>query len=253
MACGATEAPLERTLVWGDEFDYTGAPDPEKWDYDLGDGCPRICGWGNNELEYYTREPENVRVENGSLIIEAHQGEKGGKAYTSARIVSRGKAAWKYGRVEVRAKIPGGLGTWAAIWMMPEDNHYGHWPKSGEIDIMEHVGYAPDQVLGTVHTEAYNGMIGTQVGDTIFDASAEQDFHVYTLDWTHNRIVVSMNDQPYFTFSQKPGADYKAWPFNQPFHLIMNLAVGGNWGGRHGVADDIWPRRMEVDYVRVYQ
>lgn len=169
----------DKKLVWADEFDYSGAPDSAKWDYDLGDGCPDVCGWGNDELEYYTKDPDNVRVENGTLIIEAHKSERGGKPYTSARIVSRGKGDWTYGRFEIKAKLPQGVGTWPAIWMLPTDWKYGGWPSSGEIDIMEHVGYDPLLIHGTVHTEAYNHKNQTQKGKSITVADAEGAFHVY--------------------------------------------------------------------------
>ena len=144
-----------RKLVWSDEFSTAGAPDTTRWNYDLGDGCPNVCGWGNNELEYYTNESKNVRIENDKLIIEAHKDSVGGKGFTSTRIVSKFKGDWLYGRIEVKAKLPRGKGTWPAIWMLSTDWKYGGWPASGEIDIMEHVGYDPGVVHGTIHTESY--------------------------------------------------------------------------------------------------
>lgn len=240
------------TLVWSDEFDKAGTPDATKWSYDLGDGCPGVCGWGNNELEYYTQDSKNVRVENGRLIIEAHKEEKGGRHYTSARIVSKGKGDWLYGRIEVRAKLPRGTGTWPAIWMLPTDWKYGGWPASGEIDIMEHVGFDPGVVHGTVHTEAYNHVKGTQKEGKVTVADFSDAFHVYAIEWSKEKMTFIVDDNEYFSVNKSAADDYKGWPFDQRFHLIMNIAVGGNWGGMKGVDDSIWPQRMEVEYVRAY-
>lgn len=240
-------------LVWSDEFDKPGVPDAAKWNYDLADGCPNVCGWGNNELQYYTDDPKNVRVENGNLVIEAHKEEKEGKAYTSTRIVSKGKGDWLYGRVEVRAKLPRGKGTWPAIWMLSTDWKYGGWPASGEIDIMEHVGFDPGIVHGTIHTESYNHIKGTQKEGKVTVANASDAFHVYAVEWTKDKMTFIVDNNAYYSVSRSPSEDFNGWPFDQRFHLIMNIAVGGNWGGMQGVDDSIWPQRMEVDYVRVYQ
>lgn len=239
--------------VWFDEFDYSGSPDSTKWNYDLGDGCPNVCGWGNNEAQYYTQDLKNVRVENGNLIIEAHQDSLGGKAYTSTRIVSKHKGDWLYGRIEVKAKLPRGKGTWPAIWMLSTDWKYGGWPESGEIDIMEHVGYDPGVIHGTIHTEAYNHVKGTQKEGKVTVADCMDEFHVYAIDWTKDKIDFFIDEKLYHTVNRDPKDDFKGWPFDQPFHLIMNIAVGGNWGGKEGIDPAIWPQRMEVDYVRVYQ
>ncbi len=243
----------DKKPVWSDEFDYSNAPDSTKWNYDLGDGCPNVCGWGNNEAEYYTKDSKNVRVENGNLIIEAHKDSLGGKAYTSTRIVSKFKGDWLYGRVEVKAKLPKGKGTWPAIWMLSTDWKYGGWPASGEIDIMEHVGYDPGVIHGTIHTESYNHSIGTQKEGKITVEDCMDEFHVYAIDWSENKMDFFVDDRLYYTVTRDPKEGYKGWPFDQRFHLIMNLAVGGNWGGKEGIDDSIWPQRMEVDYVRVYQ
>jgi beta-glucanase (GH16 family) len=239
--------------VWFDEFNYSGSPDSTKWNYDLGDGCPNVCGWGNNEAQYYTQDLKNVRVENGNLIIEAHQDSLGGKAYTSTRIVSKHKGDWLYGRIEVKAKLPRGKGTWPAIWMLSTDWKYGGWPESGEIDIMEHVGYDPGVIHGTIHTEAYNHVKGTQKEGKITVSDCMDEFHVYAIDWTKDKIDFFIDEKLYHTVNRDPKDDFKGWPFDQPFHLIMNIAVGGNWGGKEGIDPAIWPQRMEVDYVRVYQ
>lgn len=242
-----------KKLVWSDEFDKPGAPDAAKWNYDLGDGCPNVCGWGNNELEYYTNDAKNVRVENGNLIIEARKEDKGGKSYTSTRIVSKGKGDWLYGRVEVRAKLPRGKGTWPAIWMLSTDWKYGGWPASGEIDIMEHVGFDPGVVHGTIHTESYNHIKGTQKEGKVTAADVSDAFHVYGIEWTKDKMTFFIDDNRYYSVTKSPTEDFKGWPFDQRFHLIMNVAVGGNWGGMKGIDESIWPQRMEVDYVRIYQ
>jgi len=237
--------------IWSDEFNYQGAPDSTKWSYDLGDGCPNVCGWGNNELEYYTNRLVNSRVENGNLIIEAHKEDFQNQKFTSTRLVSKNKGDWKYGRIEVRAKLPTGKGTWPAIWMLPTDWEYGGWPASGEIDIMEHVGYNPDSIFGTVHTSAYNHIKGTHVGDKLFVSDSEEAFHLYAIEWTNEKIDFFIDDEKYFTFSNERKS-FKEYPFDKKFHLILNIAVGGNWGGKNGIDEEIFPVRMEVDYVRVY-
>jgi beta-glucanase (GH16 family) len=242
-----------RKLVWSDEFDKPGKPDDSKWAYDMGDGGPDSCGWGNNELEYYTNDPKNVRIEDGMLIIEAVKEKKGGKDYTSTRIVSKTKGDWLYGRIEVRAKLPKGRGTWPAIWMLSTEWKYGSWPESGEIDIMEHVGYEPGIVHGTLHSGKYNHIKGTQQEGKVTVADAMDNFHVYAVDWTKDKIDFYVDDKMYHSIPRNPSDDFNGWPFDQKFHLIMNVAVGGNWGGAKGVDESIWPRRMVVDYVRVYQ
>jgi beta-glucanase (GH16 family) len=243
----------EKKPVWSDEFEYEGAPDSTKWNFDLGDGCPNVCGWGNNEAQYYTIDSKNVRVENGSLVIEARQDSLGGKAYTSTRIVTKQKGDWLYGRIEIRAKLPKGKGTWPAIWMLSTDWKYGGWPASGEIDIMEHVGYDPGVIHGTIHTEKYNHIVQTQKEGKLTIADAMDQFHVYAIDWTKDKIDFFVDEQLYHTVVRDPKDDFTGWPFDQKFHLIMNIAVGGNWGGKEGIDDSIWPQKMEIDYVRVYQ
>ncbi len=242
----------EFQLVWSDEFDTDGLPDSTKWGYDLGNGCPNVCGWGNQELEYYTQRPENARVENGNLIIEAIKERYDTMDYTSARLITKGKGDWKYGRVEVRAKLPIGVGTWPAIWMLPTDWEYGGWPKSGEIDIMEHVGHEAGRIFGTVHTESYNHIKGTEVGDEIHINDVDTAFHTYTIEWEADKIKWFVDDKMYFEFEN----EYKTsneWPFNKRFYLILNIAIGGNLGGVEGVDDSVFPQRMVVDYVRIYQ
>lgn len=240
-------------LVWSDEFNADGLPDPDKWTYDQGNGCPDICGWGNNELQYYTAfDPANARIEGGYLILEAHKKKTLQNNFTSARLRSISYGKWLYGKIEVRAKLPEGRGVWPAIWMLPVDWTYGGWPKSGEIDIMEHVGYIRDTFYGTVHTESFNHLMGTHKSGGCYQSDLSDSFHVYSIIWTEDSIDFQINGNTYFTFFRE--SDQTAeWPFDQQFYLILNLAVGGNWGGKKGVDPDIWPQRMEVDYVRVYQ
>lgn len=242
-----------KKLVWSDDFNQGGQPETTKWNYDLGDGCPAVCGWGNNEAQYYTRNTNNVRVDNGVLIIEAHKDSLAGKAYTSARLISKHKGDWLYGRIEVKAKLPKGKGTWPAIWMLSTDWKYGGWPASGEIDIMEHVGFDPGVIHGTIHTESYNHIKQTQKEGKVTVPDAQEVFHLYAIDWTEEKIDFYVDDQRYHSVSRGAQDTFKEWPFDQSFHLIMNIAVGGNWGGMQGIDDSIWPQRMEVDYVRVYQ
>lgn len=240
-------------LVWSDEFEgETSIPDSLKWGYDIGDGCPDNCGWGNRQLEYYTDKPANARIENGLLIIEAHRMPTHGHQYSSARIHTRKSASWDKGRIEVRARLPRGRGVWPAIWMLPEKWHYGGWPHSGEIDIMEHVGWAPDSIFGTVHTLNYNHVNGTQKGRTTYLPDLSLHFHNYGIIWTERKIDFLIDDQIFFTY-EDDGRGSGSWPFDQKFYLILNIAVGGNFGGVKGVDETVWPQRMEVDYVRIYQ
>lgn len=242
-------------LVWSDEFNYTGLPDSAKWGYDVGGH-----GWGNKELQNYTSaRKENARVENGRLIIEARRDGSGQQMYTSARLVSKGKGDWTYGRFEVKARLPSGRGTWPAIWMLPSSKTYGDggWPDNGEIDIMEHVGFDPDVIHGSAHTRAYYHSIGTQKTATLVVPTSRTEFNVYAVEWTPEEIRWYVNDRQYFTFKNErltsATAGYKEWPFDKPFHFVLNVAVGGTWGGAKGIDDSIWPQRMEIDYVRVYQ
>jgi beta-glucanase (GH16 family) len=172
--------------------------------------------------------------------------------YTSARLVTKNQGDWLYGKVEVSAKLPAGRGTWPAIWMLPTEWEYGGWPSSGEIDIMEHVGYDEGRVHGTVHTEAYNHTLGTQQGNSVIISDATSNFHTYSIEWTPIKIDFFADGVKYFTF-YKYADDYKKWPFNKRFHLIMNIAVGGSWGGAQGVDPYVFPVRMEIAYIRVYQ
>lgn len=238
----------ERQLVWSDEFEGNGGIDTTKWAFRIGGH-----GWGNNELQYYTDRPENARREDGKLIIEAIKEDYKNRSYTSARLVTRGKQSWMHVRLEARAKLPSGVGTWPAIWMLGENIKTVGWPRCGEIDIMEHVGYAPDSIYGTVHTDAFNHVEGTQDGGFTTAEDLETAFHVYFIDWTGEKIDFGMDDEVYFTFHKRPDATFAEWPFDDPHYLLLNIAVGGNWGGEMGVDEKIWPQQMEIDWVRVYQ
>ena len=234
-------------LIWSDEFNYSGLPDSTKWNYDTGGD-----GWGNNELEYYTaKRTENARVENGNLVIESRKEKWGKLNYTSARLITKGKGDWKYGRIEVRAKLPKGLGTWPAIWMLGSTTPLT-WPDDGEIDIMEHVGFDPGVIHGSIHCKKYNHVIHTQKTAVTTVSDCMDAFHVYALEWNQDMISIFVDDKKYFTFTNEHSG-YDAWPFSQPMHLLLNIAVGGNWGGQKGVDDSIFPQKMLIDYVRVYQ
>lgn len=238
-------------LVWEDEFE--GATlDSTKWTAYVGDGCPGLCGFGNNELQYYSDRTENVAIKDGKLIITALSDSIKDSAYSSAKLITKDKGEWKYGRFEVMAKVPAGKGNWPAIWMLPSKNKYGGWPRSGEIDIMETVGYDPGNVHGTVHTQSFNHMIGTQKGDSVLVEDFSQAFHLYAVEWYEDKIDFFIDDEKYHTFANT-GVSTDDWPFDHPYYLILNIAIGGSWGGKYGVANDVFPNRMEIDYVRVYE
>ncbi|SHK13763.1 Glycosyl hydrolases family 16 [Reichenbachiella agariperforans] len=240
------------TLVWSDEFDYSGVPDTTKWTYDLGDGCPNNCGWGNNELQQYTSDAANAYVEDGKLIIVLRQDSEIDSLFTSARLLSTGNKGWKYGRFEFRAKLPSALGTWSALWMLPSEWIYGGWPHSGEIDIMENVGYDPDSVVSATHTGMYNGAQGTQKHTAIAVPDCDTAFHNYILEWDEDEYRVYVDENLFFTY-QNENKSSAQWPYDQRFRLLMNIAFGGNWGGLKGIDPTALPVKMEVDYVRVYQ
>lgn len=237
------------TPLWQDEFSYTGLPDSTKWGYDIGGS-----GWGNHELEYYTKNLKNAHVENGILSIEALRENVGSQSYSSARMVTKGKGEWLYGRYEIRAKLPQGRGTWPAIWMLASKQTYGtqYWPDNGEIDIMEHVGYDPTVIHGSMHTKTFNFTINTQKTSTRRINTALTAFHVYALEWDPDKIKFIIDDEVYLEVARESNWNWDRWPFDQKFHLLLNLAVGGDWGGAKGVDDSIFPQKMEVDYVRVY-
>ena len=254
-------------LVWSDEFNYKGKPDSTKWSNAYG-------FIANREEQYYTDSLKNVRVENGNLIIETHKetiankdynnpellkkswmkyaAERKTANYTSARLTTRERASWKYGRIEVRAKLPKGVGMWPAIWMLGENKKDVGWPKCGEIDIMEYVGFNKDSIFGTIHSEAYNHTKGTQKGKKIFIDKPNDTFNTFALEWTPQKIDLILNNEIYNTFKNENKTTAE-WPFDQKFYLILNVAVGGMLGGQQGIDDSIFPQQMVVDYVRVFQ
>ncbi|MDB5200110.1 MAG: glycoside hydrolase [Chitinophagaceae bacterium] len=229
---------------WREEFNYNGLPDTTKWSYETGRSA-------NNEIEYYTNA-KNAMVRNGVLVIAAKKEKIDGMDYSSARMVTNGKADFLYGRFEIRAKLPTGRGLWPAIWMMPVKESYGGWPASGEIDIMEQVGYAPDTVHISTHTHEQNWMKNNGVTSVAFVKTATAAFHIYRIDWTPGGIEGFIDGKKIFQhLNNNKGHGY--WPFDKPFFLILNIAVGGDWGGKYGVDDTIFPKQMEVDYIRVYK
>lgn len=245
--------PTGWKLVWADEFNVDGLPDAGKWGFDT---SRNQAGWYNNELQYYARDRlENSRIAGGKLIIQARKekltsaADYGGQSYTSARMLTQGKADWTYGFFEIRAKLPCGLGTWPAIWMLGKNGT--EWPLIGEIDIMEHVGKKKGEVLGTIHTAAYNHTINTQKGAATMVPDACDVFHNYQLKWDADQIVVGVDNTYFFQFANPKDGDVRKWPFSAPQYLILNVALGGDLGGQ--VDDTNFPVQMEVDYVRVYQ
>lgn len=263
LLCGGLAQSSDWKLVWSDDFDKPGLPDAAKWGYE--EGLIR-----NNEAQYYTKErKENARVENGMLVIEARKEqfknpaydpaatEKKGRRgrefaeYTSASLSTRGKADWTNGRIEVRAKLPSGKGTWPAIWMLGSDRQRG-WPACGEIDIMEFVGFEPGVIHANVHTKKYNHVQKNNKGDKIRIPDASNQFHVYVMEWTQQKLDFFVDDKKYFTYENE-GSGSDAWPFDKPEYLILNLAIGGAWGGAQGIDDSAFPQKFFVDYVRVYQ
>jgi hypothetical protein len=227
------------TLVWFDEFNTNGAPDATKWNYETGAG-----GWGNNELQYYTDRPENVTVQDGVLKINIIKELYNGSNYTSARIVTKDKYSFKYGKVEIRAKLPAGGGTWPALWMLGNNISSVNWPACGEIDIMEHVGNQLNKIYGTLHHPNHFG--GNADGGNITISNATTEFHIYSVDWTSSYIKFYVDNQLYYTFTNS-----SSLPFNQNFFFIFNCAMGGNFGGT--VDPNFTTATFEVDYVRVYQ
>jgi beta-glucanase (GH16 family) len=227
-------------LIWSDEFNTAGAPDPGKWGFETGNNN----GWGNNELEYYTNRSDNAIVSNGTLKINLKKEAYNGFGYTSARLLTKGKFSFKYGRIEIKAKLPTGGGTWPAIWGMGDNITTVPWPGCGEIDIMEHVGNQQNKIFSTMHYPGHSG--GGGVGGSTINPTASTAFHVYSLDWSPTTMKFSIDGNLYYTFSNS--ADL---PFNQNFFLILNVAMGGNFGGP---ADpNFTSDSMEVDYIRVYK
>ncbi|MBA4168015.1 MAG: glycoside hydrolase family 16 protein [Chitinophagaceae bacterium] len=233
-------------LIWDDEFNYNGLPDSVKWSSEVG----FVRG---NESQFYTKNRiENERVEGGNLVIETRKENYQSAKYTSASLHTRFKGDWLYGKFEMRAMLPRGRGIWPAIWMMATNDDYGGWPNCGEIDIMESVGFDPFMIYMTIHTGMFNGSKGTQIGSKTRIDDPYDHFHIYRLEWFPDRLDFYVDDVKYMTYP-KASDDKSIWPYDRAHYLIMNVAVGGNWGSLKGIDDSIFPQKMYVDYVRVYQ
>lgn len=254
-------------LVWADEFDNEGKPDSTKWGYEYG-------FIRNREKQYYTDSLSNARVENGYLIIEAHKEKIANEKfkseeykdrswlkyipeidtaqYTSASLTTKGIAEWTYGKIEVKAKLPKGVGQWPAIWMLGENKPEVGWPECGEIDIMEHVGFNKDTIFGSVHSETYNHIKGTQKTQGIFINEPYDKFHVYAIEWTPEKVDFLLDGELYLHVENEHKTTLE-WPFDQNFCLKLNNAIGGMWGAQKGIDDTVFPQKMLIDYVRVYQ
>lgn len=229
---------VDTSLVWSDEFNGSGAPNPANWTYEVnGDGG------GNNEKQYYTSRPENSIVENGVLKIFTKKESYLGKDYTSARLVTLGKFSFRYGKIEFRAKLPVGAGTWPALWMLGDNINSAGWPACGEIDVMEHVGVTPNKIYSTLHYPGHTG--GNATGKTVNILNAQSEFHIYTAEWTPTSIIFSVDNVPFFTFANSASV-----PFNQKFFIIINCAIGGDFGG--AIDPNFTSSTFEIDYVRVY-
>jgi hypothetical protein len=231
----------EQGLLWSDEFNTDGIPDPLKWGYDIGTGSG---GWGNAELEYYTSRPENVIVKDGILKITAIRESYQGSSFTSARMLTMDKFSFTYGKVVVRAKVPASVGTWPAVWMLGSNISSAGWPACGEIDIMEHRGSELNKIFGTLHYPGHSG--GNADGNTTVIQNASTEFHIYKVEWTAISVKIYVDDLLYHTV-----ANTSSLPFNSNFFIIMNLAMGGNFGG--AVDPAFLSDSLEVDYIKVYK
>ncbi|WPR72652.1 glycoside hydrolase family 16 protein [Flavobacterium sp. NG2] len=226
-------------LVWSEEFNVDGAPNSAIWGYDLGDGN----GWGNNESQYYTSRPENIIVQNGVLKIKTIKESYMGSSYTSARLKSQGKFSFKYGKIEFRAKLPEGKGTWPALWMLGDNIGTVGWPACGEIDVMEHVGNSLNKIHGSLHSPGRFG--NTPDTATTLIENATTEFHIYSADWTANYIKFYVDNKLFYTFTNS-----SSFPFNQNFFLILNTAIGGNFGG--AIDPNFTSSTFEIDYIRIF-
>lgn len=237
-------------LVWFDEFTQDGPPDPSKWFYETGGD-----GFGNNELQYYTDRLENAYVKNGRLIIEARPEVFEHRGYTSAKLTTYQLKSFQYGKLLVKAKLPKGKGTWPAIWLLPNSIKKGRsWPRCGEIDLVEHVGKNQDQLHFSLHTEMYNHVKRTQYTHVDSFEGITERFVEYGLEWTPEYMAFLVDGKEVVRFVRGEGGkniEEFGWPFDQEFYLILNLAVGGNWGGPLG--EGVFPCKLEIDYVRYYQ
>lgn len=259
IGCDLNETQTVTTfdnLVWADEFDVAGAPDSSKWTLEIGDGTAQgIPGWGNNELQYYTDRPENVKVEGGNLVITANRESYMGASYTSARVLTKGKYQTKYGRFEARIKLPWGQGLWPAFWLLGDD--YGGsviWPEIGEIDIMEYRGQEPTITHGTVHGPGYSGGNAVTKSYELTNDRFDTGFHVFGVEWGPDFINYYVDDVLYNQITPNDIPPGTKWVFDSnEFYIILNVAVGGTFVGAAPDSNTVFPQTMEVDYVRVYQ
>ncbi len=247
IGCNTKPDDSSSNLIWSDEFSEENL-NLNYWNIIEGNGCPELCGFGNNEVQSYSRNVRNIRVENGNLIIEA---QKENNSFYSAKITTANKIDWNTGYIEIRALLPYGKGTWPAIWMLPTLDRKLNWPKDGEIDIMEHVGYNQNIIYGTIHTDAFNHLKNTHKSDSIY-VNTSVHYNTYGLNWTKNKLEWYVNDTLFHSVNKKDNALTEEWPFNKNFHLILNLAVGGDWGGKYGIDENIFPQRFLIDYVRLF-
>lgn len=251
VSCQSVEVSKDNWVeVWKDEFNYIGLPDSSRWNFDTEGNA---WDWGNKESQFYTKnDTSNAYVDGEFLIITARRKRVGKKKYTSSRLTSQYKGDWKYGKLEIRAKVPQGDGTWPAIWMLPSNDTYGDWPNSGEIDIMEYVGSDTSHVFGTIHTKSFNHVIGTERSAAKYIENVAEDFHIYGIEWEEEEIRFYVDEKLYFTY-KKEGETPDEWPFDQKFHILLNLAIGGEMGGTEGIDDSLFPHEFVIDYVRVFQ
>ncbi len=242
-----TSQATTKTLVWSEEFNYTGLPDTTKWTYEK--GFVR-----NREPQFYTWDrKENARVQDGSLIITVIKEDYHGAKYTSASITTNRKYSFTHGRIEVRAKLPKGRGVWPAIWMLGQNKDQVKWPACGEIDIMEYVGHKPNTIEANVHTRDYNHTKGNGRGGRLTFEKPYEDFHIYAVEWYPDRMDFYFDDKMFFSCKNK-GEGIGEWPFSAPQYLILNLALKNKWPpGQPGLDDSVFPQEFRVDYVRVYE
>ena len=236
-------------MMWGESFDNPTL-DPSSFNFEVGDGCPNLCGWGNNELQTYSSEEDNVFIEDSKLVIRAT--EVAGSTYRSARLTTKDKKEFQFGRIDIRARMPIGQGIWPALWMLGQNIDEIGWPACGEIDIMEMVGHQPKNVHGTAHWGPTDRGFSTfKTAQTIHSDDLADNFHVYTLVWKMNRLEWYFDEKLFHTITPTD-LQGEANPFNQPFFFIFNIAVGGNWPGNPDSTTE-FPQRLEVDYIRVFQ
>ena len=237
-----SESSAER-LIFNEDFEKSFL-NPDYWNYDLGDGCPELCGWGNQESQLYTKE--NIFIRDDKLVIKA---TKDADQYFSGRINTKDKIEFQYGTVEVRAKLPKGKGVWPAIWMLGSDISETHWPSCGEIDIMEYVGKTAGEIHTTLHTkDSYGLSKNTKITNV---RNLENEFHNYKMDWDENQIQFSIDSELVYSFAPEEKTE-EIWPFDKPFYLILNLAIGGHFGGFE-VDNSIFPQEFVIDYIKIYK